>query len=85
VKNTKTNKFKCLKQENLRCFEYALESILNPADKNSERPSNYKGGLTPRQQLATCCLQHFLVMTGNITKKCCGQHVANGCLGVRPP
>jgi hypothetical protein len=41
VKNTKTNKLKCLKQENLRCFEYALESILNPADKNSERPSNY--------------------------------------------
>jgi hypothetical protein len=24
--NTKTNKFKWLKQENLRCFEYALES-----------------------------------------------------------
>jgi hypothetical protein len=43
-----------------------------------------KGGLTPRQQLATCCLQHFLVMTGNITKKCCRQHVANCCLGVRP-
>jgi hypothetical protein len=44
-----------------------------------------KGGLTPRQQLAICCLQHFLVMTGNITKKCCRQHVANCCLGVRPP
>jgi hypothetical protein len=27
VNNTKTNKFKCLKQENLRCFEYALKSI----------------------------------------------------------
>jgi hypothetical protein len=24
-------------------------------------------------------------MTGNITKKCCRQHVANCCLGVRPP
>jgi hypothetical protein len=44
-----------------------------------------KGGLTPRQQLATYYLQHFLVMTGNITKKCCRQHVANCCLGVRPP
>jgi hypothetical protein len=31
----------------------------------------FKGGLTPRQELATCCLQHFLVMIGNITKKCC--------------
>jgi hypothetical protein len=31
----------------------------------------YKGGLTPRQQLATCSRQHFLVTTGNITKKCC--------------
>jgi len=30
VKNIKTNKFKCLKQEDSRCFEYALESILNP-------------------------------------------------------
>jgi hypothetical protein len=29
--------------------------------------------------------QHFSVMTGNITKKCCRQHVANCCLGVRPP
>jgi hypothetical protein len=28
-----------------------------------------KGGLTPRQQLATCCLQHFLLMTGNILLK----------------
>ncbi|MBP1527584.1 MAG: hypothetical protein H9Q66_06675, partial [Spiroplasma ixodetis] len=26
VKNIKTNKFKCLKQENLRCLEYSLES-----------------------------------------------------------
>jgi hypothetical protein len=42
-----------------------------------------KAGLTPRQQLATCCLQHFLVMTDNINKKCCRQHVANCCLGVR--
>jgi hypothetical protein len=44
-----------------------------------------KGGLTPRQQLATCCLQHFLVMLPVITKKCCRQHVANCCLGVTPP
>jgi hypothetical protein len=28
--------------------------------------NNCKGGLTPRQQLVTCCRQHFLVMTGNI-------------------
>jgi hypothetical protein len=47
--------------------------------------TKFKGGLTPSQQLATCCLQHFLVMTGNINKKCCRQHVANCCLGVRPP
>jgi hypothetical protein len=51
----------------------------------TEEFSALKGGLTPRQQLATCCLQYFLVMTGNITKKCCRQHVANCCLGVRPP
>jgi hypothetical protein len=44
-----------------------------------------KAGLTPRQQLATCCMQHFLVMTGNITKKCCRQHIANCCLDVRRP
>jgi hypothetical protein len=44
-----------------------------------------KAAFTSRQQLATCCLQHFLVMTGNITKKCCRQHIANCCLGVRPP
>lgn len=31
VKNIKTNKFKCQKLENLRCFEYALESMLRPA------------------------------------------------------
>jgi hypothetical protein len=36
-----------------------------------------KGGVTPRQQLATCCLQHFLVMTGNITKKCCRSLLKN--------
>jgi hypothetical protein len=29
------------------------------------------GCLTPRQQLATCCLQHFLLMLPVITKKCC--------------
>jgi hypothetical protein len=44
-----------------------------------------KVGLTPRQQLATCCLQHILVMLAVITKKCCRQYVANCCLGVRPP
>jgi hypothetical protein len=47
--------------------------------------TGFKGGLTPRQQLTTCCLQHFLVMLPVITKKCCRQHVANYCLGVRPP
>ncbi|MBP1526287.1 MAG: hypothetical protein H9Q67_07340 [Spiroplasma ixodetis] len=30
VKNVKNNKFKCVKKEDLRCFEYALESIINP-------------------------------------------------------
>lgn len=30
-----------LKTRKSQMFEYALESILNPADKNSERPSNY--------------------------------------------
>jgi hypothetical protein len=45
-----------------------------------------KAAFTLRQQLlATCCLQHFLVMTGNVTKKCCRQHVAYCCLGARPP
>jgi hypothetical protein len=53
--------------------------------KNVGNPCSCKGGLTPRQQLATCCRQHFLVMTGNITKKCCRQNVANCCLGVRSP
>jgi hypothetical protein len=43
-----------------------------------------KVGLTPRQQLATSYLQHFLVMLPVITKKCCKQHVSNCCLGVRP-
>ncbi|MBP1526273.1 MAG: hypothetical protein H9Q67_07270 [Spiroplasma ixodetis] len=33
VKNVKTNKFKCVKNEDLRCFEYALESIINPIQK----------------------------------------------------
>jgi hypothetical protein len=47
----------------------------------SSDKSEPKGGLTPRQQLATYCLQHFLVMTGNIYQKCCKQHVANCCLG----
>ena len=41
VKNIKTNKFKCLKQEDSRCFEYALESILNPINNHTDRPSNY--------------------------------------------
>jgi hypothetical protein len=31
--------------------------------------SKFKGGLTPSQQLATCCLQHFLVMLPVTTKK----------------
>jgi hypothetical protein len=35
----------------------------------------YKGGVTPRQQLATCCLQHFLVMSGNITKNVAGDRL----------
>jgi hypothetical protein len=44
-----------------------------------------KGGLIPRQQLATCIsMQHFLVifflMLPVITKKCCVLHVA-GCKG----
>jgi hypothetical protein len=43
-----------------------------------------KGGLTLHQGNNWQQLQHFLVMTGNITKKCCRQHVANCCLGVRP-
>ena len=41
VKNIKTNKFKCINNEDQRCFEYALESILNPAKDHSDRPSNY--------------------------------------------
>ena len=41
MKNIKTNKFKRLKQEDLRCFEYALESILKPVEKNNDRVSNY--------------------------------------------
>ncbi len=41
VKNIKTNKFKCLKKEDLRCFEYGLESILNLVEKNADRVSNY--------------------------------------------
>lgn len=41
VNNTKTNKFKCEKQENLRCFEYALESILNPVNDYVDRPFKY--------------------------------------------
>jgi len=41
VKNIKTNKFKCNKKEDVRCFEYALESILNPVEKHTDRPTNY--------------------------------------------
>ncbi|MBP1526300.1 MAG: hypothetical protein H9Q67_07405, partial [Spiroplasma ixodetis] len=41
VKNVKTNKFKCVKKEDLRCFEYALESVINPIQKNGDRPTNY--------------------------------------------
>lgn len=41
VNNAKTIKFKCVKQEHLRCFEYALESILRPVEKHTERVSNY--------------------------------------------
>jgi hypothetical protein len=38
-----------------------------------------KGVLTPGQQLATCCLQHFLVPKGGLTPRqqlatCCLQH-----------
>ena len=41
VKNLRTNKFKCPKKEDLRCFEYGLEIILNPVEKNGDRPLNY--------------------------------------------
>ncbi|MBP1526260.1 MAG: hypothetical protein H9Q67_07200, partial [Spiroplasma ixodetis] len=41
VKNVKTNKFKCVKKEDLRCFEYALGSIINPIQKNGDRPTHY--------------------------------------------
>jgi hypothetical protein len=41
VKNVKNNKFKCEKYENFRCFEYAIESVLNPVDKDAQRPSKY--------------------------------------------
>jgi hypothetical protein len=84
---------------NSKCFKENIKFlILNHAtDGNRGETGNWvysprlclnefrKGGLTPRQQLATCCLQHFLLMLPVITKKCCGQHVANCCLGIRPP
>lgn len=43
VKNLKTNQFKCINKEDQHCFEYALESILNPPlnTKNPDRPSHY--------------------------------------------
>lgn len=41
LKNLKTNKFKCLRKEDLRCFEYALKNTLNPIQKNSDKVSNY--------------------------------------------
>lgn len=41
VNNKRTNRFRCNKQEHMRCFEYALESILNPALNHSNRPSRY--------------------------------------------
>ncbi|KAL1489056.1 hypothetical protein ABEB36_014001 [Hypothenemus hampei] len=31
----------CEQQENLRCFEYAIESILNPPKDHTDRPSSY--------------------------------------------
>ena len=41
VKNNQTNKFRCERQENFRCFEYALETILNPVKKDTNSPSKY--------------------------------------------
>ncbi len=41
VKNIKTNKFTCEKKENFRCFEYALESILNPLSHHTDRAIKY--------------------------------------------
>jgi hypothetical protein len=69
----------------IRAAQNDLACDLSPVQNLQANQERVKGGLTPRQQLATCCLQQFLIMTGNITKKCCRQHVANCCLGVRPP
>jgi hypothetical protein len=37
------------------------------------------------QNFVPPCSDEEITMTGNIIKKCCRQHVANCCLGVRPP
>jgi hypothetical protein len=72
-------------KENSGYIFAASPLMLFHSSAKEDRLQLYKVGLTPRQQLATCCLQHFLVMLPVITKKCCRQHVANCCLGVRPP
>jgi hypothetical protein len=61
------------------------DNFLQCMNVNNECFDICKAASTPRQQLATCCLLHFLVMLPVMTKKCCRQHVANCCLGVRPP
>jgi hypothetical protein len=67
-------------------FKVGLKAALHQGNNWQHVACNiFKAGFTPSQQLATCCLQHFLVMLPVITKKCCWQHVANCCLGVRPP
>ena len=41
MKNIKTAKSKCFKNENLRCFKRALQSILNPAKSHTDGALNY--------------------------------------------
>jgi hypothetical protein len=50
-------------------FFFLLKKSLNGHSSHIKQPTYHdesKGAPTPRQQLATCCLQHFLVMTGNM-------------------
>jgi hypothetical protein len=71
---SKVIKITCYSCRILKLFFFFLASV--PIDVSALRRPYTK---------ATCCLQHCLVMTGNISKKCCRQHVADCCLGVRPP
>jgi hypothetical protein len=56
-------------KENSGYIFAASPLMLFHSSAKEDRLQLYKVGLTPRQQLATCCRQH----------------VANCCLGVRPP